>query len=211
MLRPFTSRCVTRLLSVPALVISFLLSMGALLPVDLFYSHRLIFKHHQYWRLFTSVMYFDRLGYMSFLDLLFFSLNLHQIETKRFAEKPLDMLVFVIMGFIGVWIYSSWICPVQFFGSAFSSYVAYYYSRAFPDIMFPMIGVPIPILSAWVPVVFLLADIGRGLQHLRFTIYTDLLAHLYFFIADVVPVRYCVAVLRFPRSWNAAAAPYLQS
>jgi hypothetical protein len=147
---------------------------------------------------------------MSLLDLLFFAANLHQIETTRFTGRPLDMLVFVIVGWAGLWIYCSLVWPIRFLGSGFASYVAYYYSRVLPDQLFQMIGVPLPIQSAWLPFLFLLMDSGRGIRQIQFTLYTDFVAHLYFIIGDVLPRRYGVGLFRLPSSWNGFAARYLQ-
>jgi Derlin-2/3 len=204
----FTTPCISRLFAFSAFGLSLLHIFGFVDELAIFYSSRLIFEKHEFRRLFTSIFFFGELNCMLFLDIFFFTLNAHQIEKTQFAGRPLDFLFFAVFGWSCLWVYASYI-PTAFLGVGFSCYVSYYWSKVFPNEMFQMIGAPIPIRADVVPLLFLLMEVQRGRRYVLFTLFCDLSAHAYYFLADVLRQRYSLKLMMLPESFNTAFARIL--
>lgn len=173
--------------------------------IDIFqiYYHRdLIFRKHQFWRLFTSVLSFDSLGLNTFAQIFSFMQYSVTIENSFFFHQPADFLVFCLFGMVPLWIFGYYYSMI-FLGPGFVSYFMYYSVKRAPDAHLMMLLIPVTIKAPFVPLILLLANIiSKNWPSVFVTCVGYLAAHTYFFLQDIISLKCNVSLLRLPASAN---------
>jgi membrane associated rhomboid family serine protease len=172
-------------------------------PYDIYYNRDRIFCDYQFYRLFTSLFQF---GSLSFSTLLYFLTFMSYVKEDEayFATKPADFLIFCFFGFIALWIYSA-LAPLLFLASGLMSYFIYYFAKRSPDQRIRLFTFPIPIPAGYMPVALVAIHLWyREFSEMPPTLVAYFAAHVYFFVKDVIGLRFDLNLLTAPASANRA-------
>jgi Derlin-2/3 len=187
-----------------SLLIIILIHCHVINVYNIYYNRDLIFEHGEIWRLLTSLLYFGPLGFNTFLHLAAFIQYMGTSESSYFSTKPGDFLLFCLFGMTALWIYS-FFCPLLFLGSGFMSYFLYYSSKRAPDNQMLLFILPIPVRAPYIPLLLLgLTMWYREYRNMMTTLVGYGAAHLYFFVKDVIGLRFDLHLLTAPQWANDA-------
>ena len=97
---------------------------------------------------------------------------------------------------------------VAFLGELLLSYALYYWSKHFPDQQVTMFSLPFQIKVQYMPLVLLgMTYMTNGPWALLQDIFGFLVSHTFFFLRDVVRVRYNVRLMKAPEWLERATTP----
>lgn len=168
-----------------SLIISALLSLQILKTEQLHFDNNHIFKDKEFWRLFTSIFCYGKLDIHVIINIFVCFMSLSRIESMFYSEKPVDFMFFLLFGWISLWTYSFY-RPQLFLGKLFSCYVDYYYGKVHNQKM----------LLVLVVITISFANNLNGILTSLFS------SHLYFFLNDVLRVKYNKNILKMPDRLN---------
>ena len=192
---------ITLCIAVLSIGVSVLLSLRIIDPEQLYFNKNYIFDDKEYWRFFTSIFCFGALNLKTCFNLHLLISDSLAIENSFFNGKPVDFLLFALMGWTFMWIYASR-SSVLFLGKSFSAYVFYYWIKHNPDIRLMLFPIPIGIPATWYLLLMILIN-SRGFTA---NLVGFAAAHIYFFIKDVIGLRYNINIFSFPSYVNNAIA-----
>jgi Derlin-2/3 len=168
---------------------------------DIYYNRDKIFKEHQYWRLFSSLVYFGDMGLEAFIQLSALIQYMGGSESLYFARRPADFLLFVFFGVAVLWVYA-YFCPIMFLGPGLCSYFLYYTAKRAPDNRWMLFILPIPVRAPYVPIMLLgLHWRSRGREFWT-ALVGYVAAHVYFYIRDVLSSRFEKNLFSAPAAVN---------
>jgi Derlin-2/3 len=190
----------TRLLVLTAILLSILSAVRVTSAFDYFYSPRMIFEFSQYWRIFTSLLFFGDFSCQMLFRLISFVQYSATLENKVFIGRPGDFIIFLAFGWIAFLAFGRLICA-PFLSECLTSYCLYYWAKHFGDERIRIMALPIEIPVQDMPIVSLVFDcIYGGMTQCVAGLVAFTAAHLFFFIRDVVGIQYNKGFLRTP-SW----------
>ena len=185
-----------------ALILSILVYIDKLDVYDFYFNPHLIIHEKQFWRLFTSPFFFGSFSIETIITTVFFVNYVQSIERDFFRSLPADYLIFILFGVVACWIFGL-IYPSFFLGSAIISYFLYYFSKRFPDLLFLPLFMPIPLPAPFWNFLFLIYYMITGNYYGLVThIYGFFAAQIYFYLHDVLHVKYELNLLRAPKFAN---------
>lgn len=198
---------ISSIFAIISLVMSILLYLEVVDDYQLYFNFDLIIHNKEYWRLFTSLFHFGRLGLGSIFNVYLFLTYLTQLESLNYQGLPLDFICFIIFGSVFIWIFAIKF-SLTFLGSILVDYVLYYWSKIFPDNrVLALFFVPIP--AGYIPIyhivvvsIFNSSSPNFFKTQLLPCIYCILISHIYFFLHDVINTKYDVPIFRFPIKLN---------
>lgn len=190
-----------------SLAISALLYIQIIEPSQIYFDKKLIFEEHEYWRLFTSILSFGPFSSSMMIHFLLFADYLFTIEHSYFVNRPFDFLIFNLFGWTCLLIYAYFV-PTLFLSNSYDVYITYYYSKRANDFHVGLFG-----LAAFVPYIPYLLLIFYWFQDMKTLFFTALIgygsSHLYYFIKDVISLRYDITTLAVPDALNNAFLRFL--
>ena len=122
------------------------------------------------------------------------------VEGSFFSGRPLDFLFFTVFGIFMFFIYALKYSTL-FFGSMLASYFIYYDSKRTPDNRVFFIGIPFPVQHSYLPFIFLAMDFLNGASF-KSELYAFAVSHLFYFIHDVINIKYDKSFLYLPDAAN---------
>lgn len=194
----------TTLFGIIALGISMLIYLGVLEVYDVYFNRELIFQKHEFWRLITSLFYYGPMSLEVVISVCCFLQYCHTTEASYFANRPCDFLFFCLFGMISMWIFSSFY-PLIFLGQGVSSYFTYYSAKRAPDALVIAFIFPVPMPAPFLNLFFLgLHLVTKQYQAFVVSIVGYLSAHAYFYLQDILSLKYGFNLLTAPQSFNQA-------
>ena len=191
---------VTKLFIVISVILTILTHLNVIDPTELYFNPEIIFKKHEYWRLFTSIFYCGPISISTILDILNIGRSCSYIEVRHFGAAPLDFILLSLFGIATFW-FIGISNDELFFGSYFAEFFTYYFSKIAPNVQF-LINL-IPLKNKYIPLFYLFSDIfSRSLKSLKIHLVVFFSAHMYFFIREVICLRYDVRLLHLPDWMN---------
>jgi Derlin-2/3 len=204
-----TGHPITVLLTGTSGVLLLLLYLQIVSEYDLYFNSELILRNHQYWRLFTSVIYVGSLSVTALIQLYLVYQHGSAVETAFFASRPVDYIVFLLFGMAFLWVSASFF-PLIWLGIGVSSYLTYYDSKRAPERLIALVIFPHPFAAQFFPIVLVVLSLINGMgQSLYVTLLGFLAAHLYFFLQDVLSLRFDINVFLAPTPVNRFFARFL--
>jgi hypothetical protein len=151
---------------------------------DIYYNRILIFRGHEYWRLITSLLYWGKPNIRSIFCNTGCSFIIFMCESDVFLGLPADYLVFFAFGIVSLWLMACFY-PCFILNMPLAVYINYYWAKRWGGI------------GGWsmLSSVFIgecLFHPERVFREMGFPIAA---AHTYFFLHDVVAVRYGLNLL----------------
>ncbi|KAK2764905.1 hypothetical protein FQN54_008602 [Arachnomyces sp. PD_36] len=173
----------TRWWTAATVATSVLVQCHILTPFQLFYSFRAVYVKSQYWRLFTTFIYFGPLN----LDLLFhvFFLQRYSRLLEESSGSPADFSWLLMYAMSSLLLLSPFL-SLPFLGSALSSSLVYIWSRRNPETRLGFLGLLVftaPYLP-WVLMAFSLVMHGIVPKD---EICGVVVGHVWYFFNDVYP------------------------
>jgi Derlin-2/3 len=200
----------TRALALGSVVLSVLSAAKVTSALDYFYSPRMIIEFNQYWRIITSLFFFGDFSFQTLFRLFSFVQYSATLESKVFMGKPGDYVIFLVFGWTLFLAFGRLIC-VPFLSPCLVAYALYYWAKHFGDEKIRIMTLPFDISVQYMPYVSLVFDYMQGgVMSCVSTLLAFVVAHLFFFIRDVVAIEYNKAFLRAP-SWLQGLALPLKS
>jgi len=193
-----------------AVAVTVLMTVGVLNPMVILLHWPTIWSKLQVWRLFTNVFFFGEFGMawvMQMYLLTSFSTKLEKNEV--FATIPGSYLMFLLWQTLVLAVLSvalSYPDGYPALGQVLVFTVIYYWSRREPDAQLSFFG--FVVTGAQFPFVMIVMGVLMGGD-----IFSDLLGvvsgHLYYFIAEVVPIEYGRTLISVPAFLQNFATNYL--
>lgn len=199
-LEDLSSAPISLIFSIISIILSLLINFQLIDNFQIYYDKKLIYENHEYWRAFSSMFCFGSLNAGTVFNLIFFIKSLTFVESSFFNGKPADFLLFSLFGWVFIWIYANFY-PTLFLSEIFDSYVTYYFYKRSPDIHIVVIG--ILALAPYVPIIILVINyLFFGIRSVILDLVGYSIAHIFFFIKDVIGLRYNLRILCAPQWAN---------
>lgn len=182
-----TSAPISRYLAFLSLFISLLLYFRIITTFQIYFNIDQILYNHEFWRPITSIFCFGPFGFESAFSLFKFIYYSAEIENILYKEKPADFIIFLIFGSVSIWICAAFI-PAVYLGESFSFYFFYFWGKRIASNMNWRMTLISPI---WLSLALLFISFIKGGFNF---VFPELIgyssAHLYFFIHDVINLKY---------------------
>lgn len=178
---------VSHLLVFLSLFISLLLYFRIIDTFQVYFNIDQIIYNFEIWRPITSIFCFGPFGFESGFHLFKFIYYSIEIENTLYKDKPVDYIVFLLFGSIIMWIYASYM-PVVYLGEPFTFYFFYYWGKRIASNMDWRSFLISPL---WISLALLIIGFIKGGLYFIFPqLISYSAAHLYFFIHDVINLKY---------------------
>lgn len=154
-----------------------------------YFNSTMILERHQYYRIFSSFLFFGQFGLSFFFSLLFFVRYCSYLEEGRFHSRRADMIVMLIFGAIAM-IVATLLCKyfttIVFFGTSLSMMIMYIWSKApeNADVLLAMFGV-VRLTAPYLPWMILLLNFLFG--DFRSHLLGIIVGHCYYFLDEIYP------------------------
>lgn len=189
---------VTKLYAFSAVTLSVLCSLKVLEINDVFYHPLVVKMNGEWYRLFTGLIFYGDFNVQSLVSLISFSKIASDIESVAFAGNSADFIIFLLFGAISNWIIASFTNQI-IFSTILRSMVFYYYSKSFKDQTMRIQGLPFDIKGSFAPfIITALSLYEGGPKNVIFDVLGIVVGHIYYFIHDVMQVRYGTSLLQAP-------------
>ncbi|KAG9648430.1 DER1-domain-containing protein, partial [Aureobasidium melanogenum] len=127
----------TRWWTTATVVTGLLVQCHVLTPFQLFYSFRAVFVRSQYWRLFTTFIYFGPLSLNLLFHIFFIQRYARMLEESAVSQAHFTwMLAYAVTTLL----FLAPMVSVVFLGSILSSTLVYIWSRKHPDVQLSFLG-----------------------------------------------------------------------
>lgn len=173
----------TRWWTTATVVTGVLVQCHIITPFQLFYSYRAVFHKSQYWRLFTTFIYFGPLS----LNLLF-----HIFFIQRYA-RMLEESAASVAHFAWLMFYATttllFIAPISsqaFLGTTLSSTLVYIWSRRNPDTRLSFLGL-LTFKAPWLPWVLIAFNVVLHSHWPKDELCGIVVGHIWYFFNDIYP------------------------
>lgn len=183
----FSIPIVTRVFLTLSLALSVAVTYDIVSPINLFYSHTLVWHEKQYWRLLTSLIYFDQLSVNAFFHLHFFYMFSQRLEEHHYLGNSFHYLYALVRGAAALFALSRFV-DITFPSQPLVMMVLYMWSRRYPDermMLYFMFQVTAPFL----PLAMLALNymMGGSTSHLYVDMAGMLVGHVLWYFSDVFP------------------------
>ena len=193
---------VTRAIIVSSLILMALTSFKVVDPIDLFFDLKLILQNKEWYRLFTSVFYFGKFDLMTIIKIIGFGHFASLVESAVFSAKTGSFVVFLMFSSFFLYL-SAAITNEMFFGSSLASICFYIFTKHFTRQSVHLLGFPFPIRASYVPFIYVVLALYRGGPRAMIPdVLGILIGHLYFYLHDVLAVRFGTNFLEPPTWFN---------
>jgi Derlin-2/3 len=179
---------VTRTILTLSLVLSVAVTYEVVTPLNLIFSPTLIFQEKQYWRILTSLLFFDRLSVNCLFHLHFFYMFSRRLEEHFFLGDSLKYLYTLGLGASGILLSSSFL-HIPFPSGPLVMMVLYLWSRRYPDEQMSIYFI-FTVSAPYLPLVMMFLTYtmsGNSIQN----VYADLagvaVGHVLWYCSDVLP------------------------
>jgi len=190
---------ITRTYMFAAVITTILCSLDLLSPYSLYYDFSLVFTKFQFWRIFTTFIFFgSRFSFEFIFHMFFLSRYSRGLEEGSFRNRSADFAYMLCFGATIMLIVSS-VTQMFFLGAPLTFMMVYLWARRNPHVRMNFLGV-LNFTAPYLPWVLLSFSILLGNDG-----FTDIMGivagHLYYFLEDVFPrmLRSRKRLLKTPR------------
>ncbi|OHS93336.1 Derlin-2/3 [Tritrichomonas foetus] len=185
---------ITICFAIISILMAVLLYFQVITSDQLYFDKYFIFQKSEYWRLLTSIFFTGSFNTQSLIAIGQMIICSSQIESAFFSHRPADYLLFNLFGWASLWIYA-YFSSSPFLQYCFSDYLLYYFVKLSPE---DFIIFLIPMKNKLFIIVYTLFNLRRFKAY--FT--SVAAAHFYFFIKNVINLRFNKNFLVFPEWIN---------
>ena len=178
-----------------SIVLSVLVYVGKVNVYQVYFNWDLVLTKKQFWRIFTSLLYFGPLGLNVVLGLFGFRF-LMSCEKNFFETRPLDFLLFIAFAMAAVLFYA-YETLVLLPGGMFTTFFMFYWAKRSPEVNFFFFN--IRVRASYFIYLISFKEIAQGSFD---SLYVLLASHIYFLLHDVINLKYDTNLLKFPDEAN---------
>ncbi|CAK8676653.1 derlin-2-like [Clavelina lepadiformis] len=175
---------VTRTYATACLFTTLAVQLEVISPFQIYFNPELIFKEYQLWRLITNFLFFGKLEFNFFFNMLFLYRYCRMLEEGSFRGRTADFVFMFILGGTAMTLVAFFVNLV-FLGQAFTIMLVYIWSRRNPYVRMSFFGV-ITFRAPYLPWVLIGFSIMLGNS-----IIVDAIGvacgHIYYFLEDAFP------------------------
>ncbi|KAG0303869.1 hypothetical protein BGZ98_006182 [Dissophora globulifera] len=176
---------VTRLYATGAALVALGVQTGFTNPYQLFFDHKMVFYHNQYWRPVTTFLYFGPLG-LDFVFHMFFLVRYSRmLEEGSFYGRTMDYAWMLFLSAISLLLLSLFV-TMPFLGSPLAFTLVYIWSRRNPSIPLNFLGLFV-FTAPYLPWVLLGFTLLLNSHFPREDLMGIVVGHIYYFFEDVWP------------------------
>ncbi|ODN03412.1 Derlin-2 [Orchesella cincta] len=173
--RAYTTACVLTTLAVHMELVS---------PYDLYFNPYLIFRHHQWWRLVTTFLFFGTLSFNFVFNIIFTHRYCRTLEESSYRGKTSDFVMMFIFGAVAT-LAIAYFANLIFLGHAFTLMLVYVWSRRNPHVRMNFFGI-LNFQAPLLPLVILGFSLLLG-NSVQIDLIGITVGHCYYFLEDVFP------------------------
>ncbi|KAI9331416.1 Der1-like family-domain-containing protein [Zopfochytrium polystomum] len=181
---------VTRVYLTLVAAVTIACELDLVLPFQLHFSHDLIFKSGQYWRLITSFLYFGGLSFDFLFHMFFLVRYMRMLEEGSFRGRTADFFWMLLLGAIAIIIVTPLVSPrsstLRFLSSPLTFMLLYIWSRRNPHLRMNFLGV-FTFTAPYLPWVLLGFSILLHGVWPSGDLVGTVVGHCYYFLDDVWP------------------------
>ncbi|OMJ85609.1 hypothetical protein SteCoe_13023 [Stentor coeruleus] len=172
---------ITKIIAGGALLISTLCSLNFIEAHDLFFDLSLILEKNEYWRVFTTFLYFGSFGIGTFIHLFALFQNSKMLEVMMFQGQLAEFLYFIILS-CSIMLLIAPTFNLYFLSESLFMCITYLLSKKNREARVALIGLPINIPYTFLPYIFLMFGTEKT------KIIGMIIAHVYYYLEDVLPM-----------------------
>lgn len=179
---------VTRVFLTLSVAVSIAVSYDVVTPLNLIYSPTLVFQEKQYWRLITSLVFFDKMSISCFFHLHFLYMFSRRLEEHFYLGNSLQYLYTLVRGAAALMALSSFV-HMPFPSGPLVMMILYLWSRRYPDEQMSLYFV-FTVNAPYLPLMMLAisyAMSGESIHHLYVDLAGMLVGHVLWYFSDVFP------------------------
>jgi len=173
--RAYTTACVVTTLAV---------HMDLVSAYDLYFNPHLVITQHQWWRLFTTFLFFGTLSFNFVFNIIFTYRYCRTLEESSFRGRTSDFVMMFIFGAVMTLIIA-YFANLIFLGHAFTLMLVYVWSRRNPMIRMNFFGI-LNFHAPLLPLVILGFSLLLG-NSIQIDLIGISVGHIYYFLEDVFP------------------------
>ncbi|CUI11064.1 transmembrane protein, putative [Bodo saltans] len=179
---------ITRTIIAASIVLSAAVTYEMVTPLNLIYSPTLVFQEKQYWRLLTSLLYFDKLSINCLFHLHFLYMVSRQLEEHYYLRDSIRYIWTLLRGAALVLLLASYL-HIPFPSGPMVMVILYLWSRRYPDERMALyfafvVGAP------YLPLIMLFLSYnmsGGDIQYLQGELGAVVIGHCLWYVSDVLP------------------------
>lgn len=188
---------VTRLVITSALLLSAAVTFDIVTPLNLIYSSSLVWKEGQYWRIITSLLFYDRINFNCFFNLHTLYMFCRRQEEHFYLRDAFQFLFLLVrVGAALLFFSSSPLSSGQFFLA-----LMYLWCKRFPEEQLAIFFI-VTVRAPYLPLVMVVMSLANSEDMMR-TLKEDTIglfvAHFFWYISDVFPMISGFDPLKLPR------------
>ncbi|KAJ9628619.1 hypothetical protein H2203_002520 [Taxawa tesnikishii (nom. ined.)] len=166
-------------------------------PFQLFYSFRAVFHKSQYWRLFTTFVYFGPLNFNLIFHIFFIQRYARMLEESAVSPAHFSwMLAYAATTIVSL----APLFSAAFLGSTLSSTLVYIWSRKHPDMQLSLLGLFV-FKAPWLPWIMIALSVVLHGQWPKDELCGMVVGHIYYFFNDIYPAAHNGSRPLDPPAW----------
>lgn len=184
----FSIPTVTRAILALSLALSIAVTYEVVTPLNLIFSPTLVFQEKQYWRLVTSLLFFDKLSVHCFFHLHFLYMLSRRLEEHYYLGNAAKYLWTLLKAAVGLLFLSSYL-HIPFPSGPMVMTILYLWSRRYPDEQMAIYFV-FTVGAPYLPLVMLFLShtmSGDSIQHMYGDLGGIAIGHVIWYCSDVLP------------------------
>lgn len=167
---------------------------------DIFFSFSIAKKNNEWYRVLTANLFFGGFKLQTISMMFAFGQFSSMVESSIMSNHPFDFIIMILFG-MSMNILSSPLTNDMLFGPTLTAFMFYYWSKHYSDQSMNVMGLPINVKAIYVPFIYLLLALYEGgIRNAMAEIVGLLIGHLYYYLHDILDLRFGIKVLRTPDS-----------
>lgn len=158
--------------------------LDLLSPFQLYFNYKLIFIHHQYWRLITTFLFFGTISFTFMFNIMFTYRYSRMLEEGSFRSNSADFFFMLLFGAILMIIIAPFV-KLLFLGHAFTIMLVYIWAKRNTHIQLSLFGL-FNFRAPHLPWILLGFSLILGNSILT-DVMGILVGHVYYYLQDVFP------------------------
>ena len=199
---------ISTIIGIVSVIMTGLAYLGVIAPLQLCFNANLVLHKHEYWRLFTSLLYQGQISLHTIVNIYFSISYMNDVEGQELAGRPADYILFLFIGAAAAW-YTGFKYGIIFLNDFLHNFILYYICKKKPDSQILLVFLNIQVKMGYLPFILLVLRRVAG-ANIKTDIIAYLTAHFYFFLHDACSLRYNKSFLRLSDKINNSILNILQ-
>lgn len=163
-----------------------LVALDIVSPFSLYYNFSLITEKYQFWRVFTTFLFFGNFSF-DFMFHMYFSIRYCRLlEENSFSNRTIDFVILLLYGGISILLIAPFnFVHLTFLGQCLTFMLVYVWGRRNPSVRMSFIGV-FTFTANYLPLFLMMFSLMLG-NNILIDVIGVVIGHIYFFLDDIYP------------------------